>query len=157
MTPSVTYSVVPRKNPRNKDEEPKYYAQAQARGEANIRSMAEEIEKMCTLTFADISAVLIALETTVSKSLANGEIVRLGELGSFQLSLQSVGALHQEDFIASAIKKSRILFRPGKVLTLMQKSLNFEKVPKLEKKKAGPEGPEVAKEGQTDPEHQVAA
>ena len=44
MARSVTYSVVPRINPREKDEAPKYYAQAQARGDVSIREMAERIQ-----------------------------------------------------------------------------------------------------------------
>ena len=149
MTPSVTYSVVPRKNPHNKGEAPKFYAQAQSRGEANLRTMAEEIEKMCTLTYADIAAVLIALETTVCKCLQNGEIVRLGELGSLQLSLSSTGAAIQDDFLPTLIKKSRILFRPGKTLNLMMHSLSFEKVSKHLKK--GAQQPEKTDGPQPEP------
>ena len=139
MTPSVTYSVVPRKNPHKSGEAPKFYAQAQARGEANLRTMAEEIEKMCTLTYADVAAVLIALETTICKCLANGEIVRLGELGSMRLSLKSSGAAVADEFLPSLIKRSRILFRPGASLHLMMKSLSFEKVAKIKKKTVEPE------------------
>ena len=40
MARSVTYSVVPRINPRDKEAAPKFYAQAQARGDVNIREMA---------------------------------------------------------------------------------------------------------------------
>ena len=152
MTPSVTYSVVPRKNPHNKGEAPKFYAQAQARGEANLRSMAEEIEKMCTLTYADIAAVLIALETTICKCLANGEIVRLGELGSMRLSLSSNGAAVANEFLPSLIKRSRILFRPGSTLNLMMKSLSFEKVAKIKKKGAAAEGPDAHTEPEPEPE-----
>ena len=40
MARSVTYSVVPRINPRDKEAAPKFYAQAQARGDVNIREIA---------------------------------------------------------------------------------------------------------------------
>ena len=36
MAMTVTYSVVPRKNPAKKDESAKYYAQAQASGELDF-------------------------------------------------------------------------------------------------------------------------
>ena len=36
MAMTVTYSVVPRKNPAKKDESAKYYAQAQASGELDL-------------------------------------------------------------------------------------------------------------------------
>ena len=64
MARSVTYSVVPRINPREKDEAPKYYAQAQARGDVNIREMSERIQAACTVNKADVYAVLVALPTS---------------------------------------------------------------------------------------------
>ncbi|MBR5205217.1 MAG: DNA-binding protein, partial [Bacteroidaceae bacterium] len=48
MARSVTYSVVPRRNPSEKGTPPKYYAQAQARGDVNIREMSERIQSSCT-------------------------------------------------------------------------------------------------------------
>ena len=87
MARSVTYSVSPRINPRDKEAAPKFYAQAQARGDVSIREMAERIQSTCTVTKADVYAVLVALEDVIVEALQNGEIVRLGELGTFQLSL----------------------------------------------------------------------
>ena len=80
MARSVTYSVVPRINPREKNDPPKYYAQAQARGDVNIREMAERIQSTCTVTKADVYAVLVSLEDVVKDAIQNGEIVRLGDL-----------------------------------------------------------------------------
>ena len=111
MARSVTYSVVPRINPREKDEAPKYYAQAQARGDMNIREMSERIQAACTVNKADVYAVLVALEDVIAESLQNGEIVRLGELCTLQVSLSGKGALTEEDYDVSLIKKSRIYLR----------------------------------------------
>ena len=41
MAMTVTYSVVPRKNPAKKDESAKYYAQAQASGELDFEELCE--------------------------------------------------------------------------------------------------------------------
>ena len=128
MARSVTYSVSPRVNPRDKDAAPKYYAQAQARGDVNIREMAARIQSTCTVTKADVYAVLVALEDVIVEALQNGEIVRLGELGTFQLSLSGKGAATEEDFDTSLIKKARINFRPGLTLADMLGSLSFSKV-----------------------------
>ena len=128
MARSVTYSVSPRVNPRDKDAAPKYYAQAQARGDVNIREMAARIQSTCTMTKADVYAVLVALEDVIVEALQNGEIVRLGELGTFQLSLSGKGAATEEDFDTSLIKKARINFRPGLTLADMLGSLSFSKV-----------------------------
>ena len=128
MARSVTYSVVPRINPRDKEAAPKFYAQAQARGDVNIREMATRIQGSCTVTKADVYAVLVALEDVIVEALQNGEIVRLGELGTFQVSLSGKGAVTSEDYDTSLIKKARINFRPGLSLAGMLDTLSFSKV-----------------------------
>ena len=77
MARTVTYSVVPRIDPRQKTDPPKYYAQAQARGDVNVREMAERIQASCTVHKTDVYAVLVALEDVVKEAIQNGEIVRL--------------------------------------------------------------------------------
>ena len=143
MARSVTYSVVPRINPREKDEAPKYYAQAQARGDVNIREMSERIQAACTVNKADVYAVLVALEDVIAEALQNGEIVRLGELCTLQVSISGKGALTKDDYDTALIKKTRINFRPGVVLTKALTSLSYSKVeikyPKKEEEEEGGE------------------
>ena len=128
MARSVTYSVVPRKNPRDKDASPKFYAQAQARGDMNIRDMADRIQASCTVHKSDVYAVLVALEDVVAESIQNGEIVRLGDLCTLQVSLSGKGALTEEDYNTALIQRAKINFRPGKVLANALTNLNYSKV-----------------------------
>ncbi len=60
MGRTVSYSVVKRNNPLDQDAVPKFYAQAQANGHVEIREMADRIQKTCTVTRADVMAVLVA-------------------------------------------------------------------------------------------------
>lgn len=129
MARSVTYSVVPRINPRDKEAAPKFYAQAQARGDVNIREMASRIQGTCTVTKADVYAVLVALEDVIVEALQNGEIVRLGDLCTLQVGLSGKGTLTEEEYEDTLIKKARINFRPGPVLAGALTSLKFTKVP----------------------------
>ena len=129
MARSVTYSVVPRTKPGEKNDPPRYYAQAQARGDINIREMAERIQSTCTVHKTDVYAVLVALEDVVAEAIQNGEIVRLGDLCTLQVSLSGKGSLTEEDYNESLIKRAKIIFRPGKVLAGALDSLNFSKVP----------------------------
>ena len=138
MARSVTYSVVPRINPRDKEAAPKFYAQAQARGDVNIREMATRIQGSCTVTKADVYAVLVALEDVIIDALKNGEIVRLGDLGTFQIGISSKGALTEEDYDETLIKKARINFRPGTALVGILTSLSYRKV-KVKSSKADEE------------------
>ena len=129
MARSVTYSVVPRRNPSEKNTPPKYYAQAQARGDVSIREMSERIQATCTVHKSDVYAVLVALEDVVAEAIQNGEIVRLGDLCTLQVSLTGKGALTEEEHTASLIKRAKINFRPGKVLAGALETLSFSKVP----------------------------
>ena len=138
MDKYLTYSVVERKDPNTPDIEGKYYAQAQARGEAGIRELSQRIQQSCTVTRADVMAVLIALEDVVADSLANGEIVRLGELGSLQVSLRGKGATSPEEYHDGLIEKGKIIFRSGETLTTMLGSLKYQKVEQKYKKKEEP-------------------
>ena len=128
MSRSVTYSVVPRRNPRDKDASPKYYAQAQARGDMSLRDMADRIQSTCTVHKSDVYAVLVALEDVVAEAIQNGEIVRLGDLCTLQVSLSGKGALTEEDFDTALIQRAKIIVRPGKVLAEALGSLAVTKV-----------------------------
>ena len=128
MARSVTYSVVPRRNPSNKNEPTRYYAQAQARGDVSLREMAERIQSSCTVHKSDVYAVLVALEDVIAEALQNGEIVRLGDLCTLQVSINGKGALTEEDYDQGLIKRAKVNFRPGKVLAEALASLAFSKV-----------------------------
>ena len=58
MAMTVTYSVVPRKNPAKKDESAKYYAQAQASGELDFEELCEGITSRSTCTETDVRAAI---------------------------------------------------------------------------------------------------
>lgn len=134
MERAVTYSVVARKKPNDLEGSAKYYALAQARGEMGIREMADRIQQMCTVTRADTMAVLISLGTVMRDGLCAGEIVRLGDLGSFQIGLNGEGSVTEEEYHTGLIKKARINFRPGADLSDILNSLSYERVPVKPKK-----------------------
>ena len=128
MARNVTYSVAPRINPRDKDAAPKYYGRVQANGDVNVREMSERIQQSCTVHKADVQAVLLALEDVITDALKSGEIVRLGDLGTFQIGISSKGAATEEDYDVSLIQKARINFRPGPALTGVLTNLSYKKV-----------------------------
>ena len=93
--------------------------------------MAERIQQSCTVTKADVHAVLVALEDVISESLQKGEIVRLMDIGTLRVGISTKGALKEEDFNDSLIKKARIIFRPGSVLQEAIAGMNFTKVKRV--------------------------
>ena len=142
MARNVTYSVSPRINPRDKDASPKFYGHVQASGDISLREMAERIQGSCTVTKADVYAVLVALEDVISESIQKGEIVRLMDIGTFRVGISTKGALKEEDFNDALIKKTRILFRPGSVLQNAIANLNFTKVKRVVEPEEDEEGEE---------------
>ena len=90
--------------------------------------MSERIQATCTVHKSDVYAVLMALEDVVTEAIQNGEIVRLGELCTLQVSLSGKGAVTEEDYTTDLIKRAKINFRPGTVLANALSSLTFSKV-----------------------------
>ena len=130
----MTYSVVPRVDPRDISAEMTYYARAQARGEVTLGDMARRIQRRCTVTRADTMAVLISLGTVMRDGLCAGEIVRLGDLGSFQIGLNGEGSATEEEYHTGLIKKAHINCRPGADLSDILTPLRYERVPVKPKK-----------------------
>lgn len=148
----LTYSVVQRIDPKFPSMPGKFYAQAQARGVANIREMSERIQQMCTVTRADVMAVLTALEDVVADCLANGEIVRLGDLGTLQVSLNSRAAAASKEFHDGLINKGKVIFRSGLTISKMLATLKYEKVEQKYTKKEDEEVKVTEPEAVTEPE-----
>ena len=128
MAMTVSYSVVPRKNPAKKDEPAKYYAQALSAGELDFEELCEAITSRSTCTETDVRASISGILYEAKRSLKAGRIVRLGDLGSLQIGLTSEGAESVKEFATSMIKGAHIIFRPGKQLAELLKILSYQQV-----------------------------
>ena len=126
MAMTVSYSVVPRKNPAKKSEPAKYYAQAQASGELDFEELCEAITSRSTET--DVRAAISGILYEVKRALKAGRIARLGDLGSLQIGLNSEGAASVKEFSGSMIKGAHLIFRPGKTLAELMKILSYQQV-----------------------------
>ena len=62
------------------------------------------------------------------RALKAGRIVRLGDLGSLQIGLNSEGAVSVKEFSSSLITAAHIIFRPGKTLADITKILSYQQV-----------------------------
>ena len=133
MARSIQYSVSQRVDPREPEVAGKFYAQAQAKGIANLEELAEKISYSTTMTRGDVKGVLAALEDEISERLLNGEIVQLGDVGTFRVTLQSKGAVSAEDFYASNITRANVAFRASNRLKAQLASANFQLVPTSKK------------------------
>lgn len=105
----------------------KYYATSVFTGEKNLEQLTKSIEKISTVSGADIRAVLYAMVDVITEELSDSQIVRLGELGSLRLNVSSEGKDTSKDVSATAIRSTKLVFTPGKKLKEMQLTLKFEK------------------------------
>ena len=124
---AIKYKVLPRKNPRDLLAPEKFYAAAIADGDVDLDRLAELISYQCTVTASDCYAVLLSLEHNIIGELGQGRIIKLGRLGNFQVGISSEGKETAAEVSSNAIRKSRILFRPGKKLRSMLNDLSFKK------------------------------
>jgi predicted histone-like DNA-binding protein len=124
---SVKFKSVQRINPQDVTAQKKFYARAIADGVTDLDELSKLVASQCTVNKADCYAVLLALEANIVRELENGRIVRLGELGSYQLGISAQGMLTDDEVNANTIKKARINFRPGDGLKAMLKTLVYKK------------------------------
>ena len=125
---SVLFKSVKRKNPQDITAPEKYYAMAIANGTTDLKQLATMVATQSTVSAADCYAVLIALEANIITEMQQGKIVRLGEIGSFQLGISALGKDTIEEVTVSSIKKAKINFRPGEGLRNMLKTLTYTKI-----------------------------
>lgn len=105
----------------------KYYASAKMTGEMDIDQLTTAIEKISTVSGADIRAVLYAMVDVATDALSDSKIVRFGDMGSMRISVSSNGYDTPDEVTSHAIKRSKVLFTPGKKLKQMQKLLTYER------------------------------
>lgn len=108
--------------------EKKYYASANVTGEVSIEGLTKRIEKISTVSGADIRAVLYALVDVSVGEMSDGKVVRLGDLGYFRVSISSEGVDSEKEVTSDIIKGGRVIFTPGKEIKNMLKNLTYQKM-----------------------------
>jgi predicted histone-like DNA-binding protein len=124
----VEFTVAAKANPQDRQAPKKYYAIARSSGEISVRELAQMIAKRSTLSTVDVMATLEALLEVIPERIAEGNIVRLGDFGSFSLSVSSDGAEKEEEVKSSLIKGNSLNFRPGKVVQKALDTIEYRKI-----------------------------
>ena len=121
----VKVKSIERPNPQDRVADNKFYAQAIATGTSDLERLAYLVSNQSTVREADCYAVLLSLLHNVSDELAQGKIVKLDKLGSFQIGVSSEGVATETELSVNAIKKAHINFRPDKRLRNMLANVVF--------------------------------
>ena len=109
----------------------KYYATPHYSAEIDLFGLSKKLSIRSTITRIDAVAVTSGLVDLIAEELVEGRIVRLGNLGSFRISINSSGEDTAIKVTAGSIKKSRVLFRPGLLFKKNLRDLSFEKAEDL--------------------------
>ncbi len=107
----MMYSVKKRTNPLNR-EESKFYASAEYSDEIDIRRLAEEISKGCSLHTADIVAVIESFLDKIPEYLKNSNRIRLDDFAILKLSFSAKGQQEEKNVSSNDITDVRVLFQP---------------------------------------------
>ncbi|GAB4421683.1 MAG: hypothetical protein Kow002_10750 [Anaerolineales bacterium] len=124
---SIKFNVVERGNPSNPAAPKKYYPSPTASGKISLRAVAKRAAEMSTVSMPDTVAVIEALLAIIPDEMSKGNIVRLGDFGSFWLKLKTEASESAEEVSAGKITGVVPRFAPGKEFKNALAQAKFEK------------------------------
>ena len=124
---SVKFNIVERGNPANPGAPKKFYPSIQSSGRVSTRELAELASQMSTLSSVDMVAAIESFLAIIPRELAKGNIVELGDFGSFWLRSTSEGAETAETVRADQITNVMPRFNPGREFKRVIDAITFNK------------------------------
>lgn len=103
-----------------------YIPQPVAGQPIGVDEIARQINNMCTVTPADVAAVLEALQIVIARNLSQGNSVRLGKVGSFWVKMNTTAETAPDDVSAENIKEVGVKFRANADLKKLLNEVRFE-------------------------------
>ena len=108
---------------------PLFYARAQMKDSISLKKFAKLISMQTTVSYADVTAVLVSMQENMVIELQRGNQIDFGELGKFRLQLTCEGAATAAEFKSDInIKGVNIQFIPGSDLANIFVGMEFEQV-----------------------------
>lgn len=125
---AVTFKMVPKKNNLASPPETKYYPCAVHNGEVNLNQLAAIVASRSTVSRVDCSGVIIGLTQAIGEALAAGRIVKIDDLGTFQITLQGLPADSPDDLGKSNIKGAKIIYKPSGNMKEAMEQLTYKRI-----------------------------
>ena len=93
-----------------------YYPSAVTVGQpVPVKKVAKRLSQMCTVTYADVMAVLGELPGVMADYMSQGKSVRLDGLGTFRYTLKTKGVTDEADFdFQKQVEAIRVQFVPAR-------------------------------------------
>lgn len=117
------------KTPTLKDgvERPRYHARIVSAGMVETDDLGKRIHGRCTVTPADVAAVLISLSEVTAEYLREGKRVHIDGLGYLQVTLQCPAVESTHEIRAESIRFKSVAFRPEVELKDSLKTMSLER------------------------------
>lgn len=112
----ISLKGVLKRNPRDSEMAPKVYASAQHGAKLDLDELATAVAERCSLRRPDVYGVLVGLMDIIPNELLKGNIISLGQLGSFYVSVKSEGVETIDEMTPSMVTGNKIQYRPTKEL-----------------------------------------
>ena len=116
----IKFVIRAKKNPLNRTQI-KFYPQMAPGAPVMLRTIVGRIEKRSGVSSASVKAVLNALQYEILQTLADGNSVRLGDLGSFRLTMHAEGvttAKEAKEKGANLIKRVSVRFTKSSTMRM---------------------------------------
>lgn len=128
------YVVVGRKNPLKPQDATKFYAMACSNRRVDTDEVIGRVSERSSYSIGELKGCITEFLLEMKNQLALGNIVLLGDMGSFRITIVNANATETaEKFKATTcIKTSRVRFRPGTMLLDMCKAMKYTLVRKGE-------------------------
>lgn len=124
----VQFKMIPKQNNLVSPPEVKFYPCAVSKGIVNLDDLAKIISGRCTVSRADCYGVVIALSDAIGEALSGGNIVKIQNLGSFQLSLSGTASEDESSLGKANIKSAKVVYRPSKDLKSKIKRITYKRL-----------------------------
>ena len=113
------YTLMARKNLLKPDETPKYYAVARSGRKVTVKEVCKRITERSSYSKGELEGCIVNV-------LEEGNIVQMGDLGNFRMSIKTGTPTDTvKEFKASCIDKGKVLFYPGSDLRKLCKTLDY--------------------------------
>jgi predicted histone-like DNA-binding protein len=124
---TVKFNVIERGKPGDLTAPKKFYPSVISTGKIHQRALARQVAEISTVSPADVAGTVEALLSQIPRELANGNIVDLGDFGSFRVRIQTEGSDTTEEATANKIKRVSVRFIPGKEFQQVLNTIEFQK------------------------------
>ena len=125
---TAKYDFYKNPTPKGSTRRPRYHARVVTDGTTDSETLAKRVHARCTVTPADVKAVLSSLSDVIVDELQSGNRVYIEGLGYLQITLECPPIQSPGEVRAESIRFKSVTFRPEERLKKRLRATRFERV-----------------------------